>query len=92
MGNGSFGKVFLAKHRKTQKKFAMKVLNKKKLLTKKQLRYAVTESNILKKMDHPFVITLHYAFQTPLNLYMALDYCPFGDLAELLSEKDYFSE
>lgn len=92
LGNGSFGKVFLAKHAKRCKFYALKVLNKKKLMVKKQLRYAVGEASILKKVDCPFIIKLHYSFQTPSNLYMALDYCPNGDLAELLSEKDMLDE
>jgi serine/threonine protein kinase len=57
------------------------VLSKKRLIAKKQMKYAVGEANILKKVDHPFVIGLHYAFQTPSNLYMALDHCPNGDLS-----------
>jgi serine/threonine protein kinase len=62
----------------------MKILNKKKLMAKKQLKYAVSETNILKKVSHPFIVTLHFSFQTPSNLYIALDYCPNGDLSELL--------
>ena len=89
LGNGSFGKVFLAKHMKRCKLFALKVLNKKKLMVKKQLRYAVGEANILKKVDCPFIIKLHYSFQTPTHLYMAIDYCPHGDLTEILSERDF---
>jgi serum/glucocorticoid-regulated kinase 2 len=64
------------------------VLNKQKLIKKKQLKYAVGEANILKKVDFPFVITLHYAFQTPQNLYLALDHCPRGDLAELITVRE----
>jgi len=41
----------------------MKVLKKKNLILKKQLRYAISEANILKKSDHPFILTLHYSFQ-----------------------------
>ena len=84
IGNGSFGQVYLAKHTKSDKTYALKVLNKKKLLIKKQLKYAVSEANILKKMDSPFIITLHYAFQSPANLYLALDNCPNGDLSEVI--------
>lgn len=60
-------------------------------MVKKQLKYAVGEASILKKINCPFVITLHYSFQTPTNLYIALDYCPYGDLAELLSEHEYLN-
>jgi len=59
----------------------MKVINKKYLLKNHQLRYAVTECNVLKQMQHPYIIKLHYAFQTPDFLYMILDYCPGGDLS-----------
>ena len=44
------------------------------------LRYAITECNILKQAKYPFIITLHYVFQTQDNLYMIIDYCPGGDL------------
>ena len=41
----------------------MKVLNKKYLLEKKQLRYAVREKNILKLIDHPFLVKMYSSFQ-----------------------------
>jgi len=81
LGNGAFGHVYLSKHIKTNKTYALKVLNKRKLINKKQLRYAVGEANILKKVNSPFIIQLYYAFQTPKNLYMALDNCINGDLS-----------
>ena len=81
LGNGAFGKVYLAQYRVNGNKYALKVLNKKKLFVKKQLKYAVGETNILKKVNSPFIVKLYYAFQTPSNIYMALDHCPLGDLA-----------
>jgi serine/threonine protein kinase len=91
LGNGSYGQVYSAKHKDSNEAYALKVLNKKKLINKKQLKYAVGEANILKKMDFPFIINLHFAFQTPLNLYMALDNCPNGDLSELIVVKERLS-
>jgi protein-serine/threonine kinase len=41
LGNGSFGIVYSAKHKLTGKVYALKILNKKKLISKKQLKYAV---------------------------------------------------
>mgnify|MGYP002622703822 CR=1 FL=1 len=58
----------------------MKILNKNFLIKHKFLKHAISECNILKKSSSPFIITLHYAFQTPENLYMILDYCPGSDL------------
>lgn len=84
--------VYSARHKGSNRVLAMKILNKKKLIGKKQLKYAVSEANILKKVDFPFIIKLHYAFQTPLNLYMALDNCTNGDLAELIIVKEKLNE
>lgn len=81
LGAGAFGKVFKVRLKETGEIFAMKVLEKKYLITNKALRYAITECNILKQVDHPFLIKLHFAFQTPDYLYMIIDYCPGGDLS-----------
>jgi len=59
----------------------MKVLKKAFLVKNNHLKYAVGEANIMKQTDHPFVLRMHYSFQTPDNLYMVLDYCPGGDLS-----------
>lgn len=68
--------------------FALKALKKSTLILKKQLKYAIGEVNILKKLYSPFILQLHYAFQTPHYLYLCLDYCPYGDLAEYLMKQD----
>lgn len=81
LGAGTFGKVFKVKLKTNGDIYAMKVINKKYLIKNQQLRYAVTECNVLKQLSHPFIIKLHYAFQTPDYLYMILDYCPGGDLS-----------
>ena len=41
----------------------MKALKKRNLIMKNQLRYAITEANVLKTANHPFILALHYAFQ-----------------------------
>ena len=81
IGSGSFGKVFRVRMKKTKEIYAMKVLSKSYLIKKKLLRYAITECNILKESDCPFIIKLHYSFQTQENLYMILDYCSIGDFS-----------
>ena len=89
IGNGTFGKVFQVKCKLDNKIYAMKVLKKKSLIENNQLKYAISEKNILKKLDHPFIIKLHFSFQTPLNLYMILDYCQGGDLNYHLQKKTF---
>ena len=80
LGAGSFGKVFKIRMKSDGEIYAMKVLNKKFLMKNNQLKYAITECNVLKQAASPFILTLYYSFQTPENLYMIIDYCPGGDL------------
>ena len=70
----------------------MKVLKKAELYRNKHLKYAITECNILKHADHPFIIKMHFSFQTPDYLYMILDFCPAGDLAMHLNKRQVFDE
>ncbi len=63
LGSGAFGRVFKVVKKGTNKVYAMKALKKHNLIVKNQLRYAVTEANVLKQASHPFVLQLHYAFQ-----------------------------
>ena len=93
LGHGAFGKVFKCRLKTNpEKEYAMKVLKKAFLYKNKHLKYAVTECNILKQAEHPFVIKMHFSFQTPDNLYMILDYCPGCDLAYHLNKKQIFEE
>ena len=80
LGEGSFGKVFKVRMKSNGEIYAMKVLNKRFLIKNNQLKYAITECNVLKQATSPFLLTLYYSFQTPENLYMIIDYCPGGDL------------
>lgn len=92
LGAGAFGKVYLVHKKENNKVYAMKALKKRDLIIKKQLRYAVTEANVLKKCGHPFILTLHYSFQTPQFVYMILDYCSKGDLSLYLAQRITLSE
>mmetsp|Transcript_51478 Transcript_51478/g.122420 ORF Transcript_51478/g.122420 Transcript_51478/m.122420 type:complete len:806 (-) Transcript_51478:24-2441(-) len=92
LGKGSFGEVYKVVHRKTGQAFAMKVLRKSKIFSRNLVRYAVTERNLLSYIKHPFIVRLHYAFQTPTCLAMVLQYCPGGNLAALIAQEGRVSE
>lgn len=92
VGSGAFGKVYKVRLKETNKIFAMKILDKKALIIKKQIPCAITECNVLKQTNSPFIVTLHYSFQTPTNFYMILDYCPGGDLAIHIHKRQFDEE
>ena len=64
LGHGSYGKVYKAhlKADPNQKIMAMKVMNKTAMIKARQLKYAVSEANIMKRTSHPFIVKLNYAF------------------------------
>jgi len=92
LGRGSFGEVFQVKHKRTGKAYAMKVLQKSRIMSSNLLRYAVTERNILAYIRHPYIVSLHYAFQTPSHLVLVLQYCPRGNLQQLLTREKRLCE
>lgn len=66
----------------------MKVLKKATLKIKDRVR-STNERNILADVGHPFIVKLHYAFQTPGKLYLILDFLRGGDLFTRLSKEVY---
>ena len=63
------------------KLFAMKVLRKAKMvLDRKLMEHTRTERHILEEVQHPFIVKLHYAFQTDAKLYLVLGYVNGGEL------------
>uniref|UniRef100_A0A1I7XZZ4 Ribosomal protein S6 kinase n=1 Tax=Steinernema glaseri TaxID=37863 RepID=A0A1I7XZZ4_9BILA len=94
LGQGSFGKVFLVrkiKGRDAGKLYAMKVLKKATLKVRDRVRTKM-ERNILAQIRHPFIVRLHYAFQTEGKLYLILDFLRGGDLFTRLSNEVMFTE
>ncbi|KAF1776899.1 Protein kinase, ATP binding site [Phytophthora cactorum] len=92
IGKGSFGKVTLVRKKNNSKVFAMKILTKSHLLKRKQVEHTKTERRVLSVASHPFIVGLHYAFQTEAKLYFVLDYCPGGELFFHLSRMGKFDE
>ncbi|XP_054653435.1 ribosomal protein S6 kinase alpha-1 isoform X1 [Dunckerocampus dactyliophorus] len=89
LGQGSFGKVFLVRKvtpPDDNQLYAMKVLKKATLKVRDRVRTKM-ERNILADVNHPFIVKLHYAFQTEGKLYLILDFLRGGDLFTRLSKE-----
>ena len=92
IGRGSFGKVFLVKKRDDDQFFAMKVLKKESISSPSQRLHTIAERRILKEINSPFVVKLHYAFQNPDKLYFVMDFLNGGEMFTHLRKKVKFSE
>jgi len=64
--------------------YAIKVLNKSKVVKLKQVEHTNNEQQMLESVQHPFIINLWGTFQDTANLYMVMDFVPGGELFTLL--------
>lgn len=94
LGCGDIGSVYLAELSSTKCYFAMKVMDKALLASRKKLLRAQTEREILQSLDHPFLPTLYTHFETDKFSCLVMEFCPGGDLHTLRQRQQgkYFSE
>ncbi|KAF5742828.1 serine/threonine-protein kinase D6PKL2-like [Tripterygium wilfordii] len=83
LGCGDIGSVYLSELCGTKCCFAMKVMDKASLASRKKLLRAQTEREILQSLDHPFLPTLYAHFETDKFSCLVMEFCPGGDLHTL---------
>jgi protein-serine/threonine kinase len=83
LGCGDIGSVYLSELNGTNIYFAMKVMDKGSLASRKKLLRAQTELEILQSLDHPFLPTLYTHFETDKFSCLVMEFCPGGDLHTL---------
>eukprot|EP01017_Pseudomicrothorax_dubius_P004553 TRINITY_DN10942_c0_g10_i1.p1 TRINITY_DN10942_c0_g10~~TRINITY_DN10942_c0_g10_i1.p1 ORF type:complete len:393 (-),score=52.20 TRINITY_DN10942_c0_g10_i1:32-1210(-) len=92
LGRGSYGKVFLAIHRKSGHLVALKKLKKAEIVRRGHVTRVLTERTILQRAAHPFLVRLLWSFQSNENLYFAMDFCAGGELFFHLRLRRQFDE
>ena len=92
LGQGSFGKVILVKNEKNDKLYAMKILDKKYIVKRKQVSHTQTERAMLEKLKHPFIVRLNYAFQDSKKLYFLTEFLQGGELFFHLRKNSGYKE
>eukprot|EP00808_Paulinella_micropora_P025496 g4881.t1 len=80
LGRGAFAKVFLCRKKSTGAFYALKRLKKFALTRRNQVNAVRIEFSILTCLRHPFIVGLHWTFQTEKSLWFVLDFCPGGEL------------
>ncbi len=83
VGQGQFGRVFCAAHRKTGQLVALKELNRYRFPTNKFLR----ELRFLLSLQHPNIVTCKSLEHFSTGRYLVMDYCEGGTLRGLMNEE-----
>ena len=90
LGEGSYGKVWLVKHKILQKLFALKIIKRKHdIYFNNKVQ---KEIQILKKLDHPFILKIIEFNSTSSEYHIITDYCQNGELYTEINHKGKFTE
>ncbi|KAM0861118.1 hypothetical protein ACQ4PT_046099 [Festuca glaucescens] len=93
LGEGSFGKVKHARRRATGEHFAVKILERSKVLSLRgaddQVRREIAALTMLK---HPNVVRLHEVAASKTKIYMVLEFVNGGELFDRIAMKKKLSE
>nr|XP_046908202.1 cAMP-dependent protein kinase catalytic subunit 1-like isoform X2 [Dermatophagoides farinae] len=95
LGTGSFGRVMLVQRKSgpdAGKHFAMKILDKQKVVRLKQVEHTLNEKKILQAVDFPFLVHLDASFKDGGHLYMVMDFIQGGELFTKIRLFKRFSE
>ncbi len=82
VGQGQFGRVYCASHRKTGRLVALKELDKERFPTHKFLR----ELRFLLSLQHTNIVSCQALEHTATGRYLVMDYCEGGTLRNLIEE------
>lgn len=87
LGQGSFGKVYLMRHKLERKLMCVKVI-KIKSIPRKEREACRTEVELMKRLHHPNIVGYKDSFLTPRKdcLCIVMEYCDGGDLCSQIKD------
>jgi len=90
IGKGFYGKVMLCQHVVSGKHYAIKSIRKKYLKDTNKSHRVIAERQVMMRANHPFVVQLFFAFQSPSKFYLGMEYVSGGDMFYHLEKLDKF--
>ena len=91
LGSGSFGRVLLAQHKKTQAKYAIKAIDKRNQANYQERKYFRREIEIMYRVHHPNVVKLFGHFEDNTYCYFIMEYIAGGNIYSLVPKTSFQS-
>lgn len=90
LGEGAFGRVYLARHRKNGSIWAFKQLKKQEIIKGKQVDHLKNECYILNSLEHPFIVKMDGLAQDQRYLFIGMEFVAGGELFKYLRKSGSF--
>ena len=93
IGEGTFGKVFLGKHKISGVERAIKQIYKDTAnLTAEEEKSLISEINVLKSLDHPNIMKVYEYYNDKKCFSIVSELCSGGELFKKISDCSYLNE
>ncbi|XP_011568237.3 cAMP-dependent protein kinase catalytic subunit alpha [Plutella xylostella] len=92
LGTGAFGRVVLLKHTSANKFYAMKILEKEKIVKMKQIDHTLYEKRILEAIRFPFTVSMEFFFKDNSYIYFVMPFVTGGEMFTHLRRLGKFDE
>ena len=93
IGKGKYAQVNLALSIDSQQEYAIKMLDKRKIImNKRTFESLFDEIEVLKEMDHRNVVKLYSIYESEEQIYLVMEYLSGGELFEHIQNCSSFSE
>ncbi|OMJ92848.1 hypothetical protein SteCoe_4297 [Stentor coeruleus] len=92
IGEGAFGEVYKVRHKISRELYAIKVVNKKKVVDANLLPQLRREIRIMYSLNHPHIVKLYNHFEDDNNFYLVLELAEGGTVFQKLAKFKSFDE
>ena len=93
LGEGGFGKVFLARHKQTSRKVAIKIIKTENIGSVNDIDSIFVEAEILKSLKNPNIVEVHKCLtMRNMEVVIIMEYLEGGDLLKYVTSLESLSE
>ncbi|CAI2370716.1 unnamed protein product [Moneuplotes crassus] len=92
LGKGSLGQVILVRYKEDGQKYAMKSIHKPITIDDEMRDQIIEKRHLLLSLNHPFIASLKFSFQSKCNLFFVYEYLEGGTLKSMIKREGKLHE